>query len=87
MDRLARALAAIDRLHAEDPAREGGEPAELVYARRMSAALARLVEAPSEELQLAVRAQHLQRWTLPRDAHPAGKAGYHAWRQIGRAHV
>lgn len=80
MARLDDALAAIDALHAEDPTLEQGEPAELVYARRMSAALARLVPDPSEALQLAVRAQHLQRWTLPRADYPDGKPGYHAWR-------
>lgn len=80
MSRLDDAIAAIDALHAEDPARDAGEPAELVYARRMTAALERLAPDASEALQLAVRAQHLQRWTLPRSDYPEGKAGYHAWR-------
>lgn len=80
-ERLDRAMAALDALHAEDPERLAGEPAELVYARRMSEALARLVGDPSEALCLAVRAQHLCRWRLPRSSYPEGKAGYHAWRR------
>ena len=80
-DRFARARDAIDALHAEDPKQEpDGVPAELAYARRMTAALERLRPDASEALRLAVRAQHLQRWRIPRADYPAGKAGYHAWR-------
>lgn len=84
-DRRARAMAALDALHAEDPAKvelDGEAIAEeLLYAQRMSEALARLVPAPSEALELAVRAQHLCRWRLPRASYPPGRAGYHAWRR------
>ena len=84
-DRFATALAAIDALHEADPARIADESgrevaAELLYARRMTAALGRLSEAPSEALSLAVRAQHLQRWRIPRDTYPKTKPGYHRWR-------
>ncbi|MGE0791496.1 MAG: DUF4202 domain-containing protein [Sandaracinaceae bacterium] len=81
-DRFAKAMLAFDALHAADPTLdEHGDPAELVYARRMTAALATLIPEPSEALALAVRAQHLQRWTLPRDSYPPTKVGYHAWRK------
>lgn len=33
-----------------------------------------------ELLRIAVRAQHLERWSLPRAAYPAGRRGYLAWR-------
>ncbi len=51
----------------------------------MSAVLAsfaaeRNLPAPSTALQLAVRAQHLERWTLPRDSYPMDRPGYHRWR-------
>jgi hypothetical protein len=83
-----RAIAMIDALHAQDPERELGEPAELVYARRMTDALMRLQSAPSQALQLAVRAQHLCRWRMPRADHPAGKAGYLRWRiEQGKRHA
>jgi hypothetical protein len=82
--RFESALGAIDALHAQDPQHDEREgvrtPAELAYARRMSAALARLVESPSEALGLAVRAQHLCRWRLPRRDYPEGRAGYLRWR-------
>ncbi|RJE21621.1 hypothetical protein PHISCL_06027 [Aspergillus sclerotialis] len=34
----------------------------------------------SETLQLAIRAQHLRRWEVPRDLYPKTKPGYYAWR-------
>lgn len=84
MSPFEAAMAAIDALHADDPATEtiDGEaiPKELLYARRMSAALGRLVPDASDALRLAVRAQHLQRWRIPRADYPEGKVGYHAWR-------
>lgn len=86
-----RALEAIDRLHADDPVCvevDGRSvPRELLYARRMSAALARLEASPSAALRLAVRAQHLCRWRIPRDAYPRTRAGYHRWRtELGALH-
>ncbi|NQV25970.1 MAG: DUF4202 family protein, partial [Rhodopirellula sp.] len=41
-------------------------PAELVYSERMTAALERFAPDAPEALRLAARAQHLQRWQLPR---------------------
>ena len=82
--RLDRVLAAIDRANAEDPntVRDGDavQPAELVYGRRMSAALDRFCPTASDHLRIAVRAQHIERWTCPRDSYPAGRAGYLKWR-------
>jgi sirohydrochlorin ferrochelatase len=78
------ALKRIDAANAEDPNTilVGGEarPAELVYSERMSAMLERLVPEASQALQLAVRAQHLRRWTIPRDRYPMDRSGYHRWR-------
>ncbi|HEY8430564.1 MAG TPA: DUF4202 domain-containing protein [Sandaracinaceae bacterium] len=90
--RFERAIAALDALHAEDPERvevDGRNvAAELLYAERMTAALALLSSEPSEALRLAVRAQHLCRWRLPRASYPEGKAGYHAWRrEAARQHA
>lgn len=85
MSRLEQALAALDALHAVDPRKvevDGAPvPAELDYARRMSAALEEVFDSPSDVLRLAVRAQHLQRWRLPRTDYPMTKVGYHAWRR------
>lgn len=79
--RLAAVLAAIDAANSADPHREpDGRPVELVYGERMSAELARLVPDASDLLQIAARGQHVERWKLPREAYPEGRAGYLAWR-------
>jgi len=82
---MERAIAAIDAVHAEDPEREfsGGaeHPKELLYARRMSAWLERLAPQASDALKLAVRCQHLRRWSIARSAFPDDKVGYLRWRK------
>ena len=51
----------------------------------MSEWLGRVAPEASEVLQLAVRAQHLQRWRIPRDDYPRDRPGYLAWRrELGR---
>ncbi|MBZ9560367.1 MULTISPECIES: DUF4202 domain-containing protein [unclassified Modicisalibacter] len=87
--RFTRAIARLDALHAEDPrtVRVEGEtlPYELHYARCMSAWLDRVLPEASEALRLAVRAQHLQRWQVPRDDYPRDRPGYLTWRRdLGR---
>jgi len=78
---FAQAIAQFDAAHAEDPTRDAaGQPAELVYARRMSAWLAKLAPDASEALRLAVRCQHIRRWAIRRSDYPAGAAGYRTWR-------
>jgi hypothetical protein len=77
-----KARFAIDAAHAADPKRApDGLAAELVYAERMEAWVARLVPTAPELLRLAARCQHLERWTTPRDRYPMDKVGYHAWRR------
>lgn len=77
---LARQL--IDAAHSADPQRLDGRPAELVYADRMEAWLLRLAPDASELLRLAVRCQHLERWSVPRGSYPEGRAGYLTWRKF-----
>ena len=84
--RFERAIAAIDALHEQDPERIGDAGAERVRALRLTEWLHRLVDEPSEPLQLAVRAQHLCRWETPRSAYPPGRAGYKRWRRAAMAH-
>ncbi|MGM0825720.1 MAG: DUF4202 domain-containing protein [Pseudomonadota bacterium] len=79
-------LDAIDALHAQDPRTttlEDGTsmPQELAYAQRMSKWLTPIFDAPSELLRLAVRAQHLQRWQVPREEYEKGRVGYLTWRR------
>ncbi len=82
---LAAAFAAFDRANAADPnlddGAEGPQPKELLYGRRMSACLAEFYPEASTELQLAARAQHLERWRIPRASYPEGRVGYLTWRR------
>jgi tRNAThr (cytosine32-N3)-methyltransferase len=82
MDVFARARELIDAAHAADPKRAAdGRPAELVYADRMEAWVARAAATPTPLLRLAARCQHLERWQVPRDTFPLDRAGYLAWRK------
>lgn len=79
-ERFSRAIALFDAANAEDPNQDEGQPKELLYGRRMSDMIARFAPEASEVAQLAVRAQHIQRWKVPRSSYPMNKEGYHAWR-------
>lgn len=79
-ERFSRAMALFDAANSEDPNQDEGQPKELLYARRMSDMIARFAPDASEAAQLAVRAQHIQRWKVPRNTYPMTKEGYHAWR-------
>jgi tRNAThr (cytosine32-N3)-methyltransferase len=82
MDAYAAARALIDAAHTADPKTVAdGRAAELVYAERMEAWVARVVPGASPLLRLAARCQHLERWQVPRATFPEGKAGYLKWRQ------
>jgi hypothetical protein len=82
--KLAAVLAAIDAANGKDPHLieiDGRrEPAELVYGGRMSETLARMAPDASEHLRIAVRGQHIERWTSARKSFPEGRAGYLRWR-------
>jgi len=78
------AIAAFDQANSQDPNKEiadGREyPKELLYAQRMSDMQERYVPDASEAVKLAVRAQHIQRWKIPRSKFPMDKEGYLQWR-------
>jgi hypothetical protein len=82
--RFDRAIALFDAANAQDPNKEvadGKEVAkELLYAQRMSEMLERFASDASEAVRLAVRAQHIQRWTVPRNSYPMDRTGYLQWR-------
>lgn len=88
-ERLHLCLEQFDDANAEDPNREpDGSPKELLYAQRMSTWLDCLEPNAPEEVRLAVRAQHIRRWEIPRDTYPKGRLGYRKWRQeLGRFHA
>lgn len=83
--RFDQAVAAFDARNARDPHQTMVEgiamPKELAYAQRMTEMLQRYQPDAPEALYLAARCQHIERWTLPRDAYPMTKPGYHQWRR------
>lgn len=88
MTRLNDTLAAIDAANDADPDRSEGAPAARLYGERMTAELGRLYPDASDELKIAARGQHIERWTSPRDSYPAGREGYLTWRRdLGAFHA
>lgn len=90
-DRLTCALEAIDAANRADPNREPVDgdslPREYAYSQHMTRWLFTLESAPSERMQIACRAQHIERWTMPRSDYGEGRKNYYAWRQAcGRMH-
>jgi len=83
-ERYQAAIAAFDQANAEDPNREMAEgkeyPKELLYAQRMCEMQERYAPEASEAAKLAVRAQHIQRWKIPRSNYPMDRQGYLQWR-------
>jgi len=78
--RFEQAIALFDAANAQDPNQDEGQPKELLYAKRMTEMIGRFAPDASEVAQLAVRAQHIKRWTVPRNTYPMTKEGYYAWR-------
>lgn len=82
--RFEQTIALFDAANAADPNLEdaGGQlrPKELLYAERMSEMLSRFDPNANEAVRLAVRAQHIKRWTVPRNTYPMTPIGYKQWR-------
>lgn len=89
---FVRAIEGFDALNAKDPNTEpsadGAVAKELLYARRMSDRLAQFEPNAEEAVQLAVRAQHICRWKIPRDDYAMTRKGYRQWRKdLGAFHA
>lgn len=89
---LDKTLHAIDFANSQDPNHEWvdgqSQPKELVYGQRMSARLAVFQPGTSDHLQIAARAQHIERWKKPRGDYPEGRTGYKKWRaELGLYHA
>lgn len=82
--RLAGALAQIDAANRADPHMgdfEGqAQPKEWIYSQHMTRWLLALEPQPSALMQIACRAQHIERWTMPRSSYPEGRTAYYQWR-------
>ena len=88
---LSCALKAIDEANRADPNQEqvDGEPLpkEYAYSLHMTRWLFELEPMPTPRMQVACRAQHIERWTMPRSDYPEGRKAYYDWRQAcGRRH-
>lgn len=84
MSKYDLALSRIDQAHQDDPniitSNNTQVPYELHYAQKMTSYLDRINPNANDLLRLAIRAQHLRRWEIPRASYPATKIGYHSWR-------
>jgi Domain of unknown function (DUF4202) len=84
LERFNAAIARFDAANADDPTTEVFQgavyPKELLYAQRMTAWLDNIAPDASEALRLAVRCQHIQRWTIPRHTYAMDRHGYLRWR-------
>lgn len=90
-EQLQATLAAFDAANQQDPNHEtvNGQqvPKEWIYGQRMSARLTDFQPDASVTLQLAVRAQHICRWKIPRSDYPMDRQGYKRWRSdLARFH-
>ena len=84
MARFSKAIELFDAANALDPRTDNDNgqqvPRELLYAQRMTEMLKRYAPEASEVVQLACRAQHIERWKVPRDSYPMDRNGYLQWR-------
>lgn len=92
MSKLTSVIEKIDAANSLDPniTLVGGEeiPKELAYSQRMTRTLNNFIANPSEALQIAARAQHIERWKSARSDYPDGRAGYKKWRsELGLFHA
>jgi hypothetical protein len=84
LQRFQRAMALFDAANGVDPNFEtvAGQAVakELLYSLRMSAMLGRFAPEACEAVKLAVHAQHIERWKVPRASYAMDRAGYLQWR-------
>lgn len=86
INRFSRVFDLIDAANATDPNSEfdplsrSVQPKELLYARRMSDMLLRFAPDAAETACIAARAQHIQRWEIPRSEYLQTTQGYKQWR-------
>lgn len=84
--RLSTVIELIDNANRLDPNLEADSNGhmtakELLYSQRMSDCMADFCPGASEHLQIAARAQHIERWKSARSDYPEGRVGYLKWRK------
>ncbi len=84
-DPFTKALELIDAANSEDPNIEQADgkdwPKELLYSNRMTDMLNRFKPDADGPQQVAIRAQHIERWKSPRTDYPMDRVGYLKWRK------
>lgn len=90
--RITEVIGAIDEINQQDPNtvnfQQKTYAKEYLYSLRMSDVLQTYWPDANEYLQIAVRAQHLKRWHIPRADYPEGRQGYLLWRkELGCYHA
>jgi len=82
--KLQAVFSAIDDINMQDPNQSivdgKAQPKELLYGQYMTACLEQYWPESDQLLQIAVRAQHIKRWSLKRTEYEMGKKGYFQWR-------
>lgn len=89
---IKQVFSKIDQLNRQDPSQvlfqQAQQPAAFVYGVRMTERLSQFEPNASEVLQIACRAQHIQRFKIQRDQYPMDKLGYKKWRSdLGAMHA
>lgn len=83
-ENFEKIISLIDQANSQDPRIDlstgGPQPQELLYSQRMSEMLHRFAPDATEAIQIACHAQHIMRWTSPRDSQPMTREGYFKWR-------
>lgn len=83
-EKLKQALALIDQANSADPNTDHADgrawPKELLYSQRMSDILRRYAPEADAAQQIAIHAQHIERWKSPRSDYPMNRNGYLQWR-------
>ena len=85
LSKYEQVIKLIDDANAKDIKIEQDEngndvPKELIYGQRMAEMIERFAPNADEVNKIAVRGQHIQRWTSPRSDFPMNRKGYHLWR-------
>ena len=80
-----KAITLVDDANSKDPniVNENNKdwPKELLYSERMTEMLNRFKPDADAAQQIAIRAQHIERWKTPRNTYPIDRMGYLRWRK------
>ena len=84
-EKFQKAIKKIDSENSNDIRKESDKekeyPKELLYSIRMTDRLLEYCPDASDELQIAARAQHINRWKIPRNTYAMDRVGYLKWRE------